>query len=139
MLQLSASANTREFAPGHARSLIKRQLAEESSTYFHGLALKLAAAEAEVAALRGNAVHAEHLQIKTTQVNAEIQELRQEYQVRRCDHLICLVVGSSRCAFQNLVTLVYSVDIYEYSEYDHHGSGVYRLLQQSCSCCGHAL
>lgn len=97
VLQLSASANTRDFAPGHARSLIKRQLVAERSTYFHGLALKLAAAEAEasrcsrrakelsksVAVLREEAVRGERSRIKANQVNAEIQDLRREYQVRR--------------------------------------------------------
>lgn len=93
--QLNASASTREFAPAHARALIKRHLASERDAFFHGLAIQLADAEAEVtrctrrneelesslSVLRGEATREERSRIEVTSVNADIQELRREYQV----------------------------------------------------------
>lgn len=93
--ELSASKNTREFAPAHAHVLIKRHLASERDAFFHGLALKLADAEAEVArctrrneelgsslsVLRGEATREAQSRVEVTSVNADIQELRREYQV----------------------------------------------------------
>lgn len=92
---LNSSESTRVFAPAHALSLIKRHLASEGEASFHDLALKLANAEAElrlycrrneelsssVCLLRGEASRDEHARIKASDVNAEIQEIRQEYQV----------------------------------------------------------
>lgn len=94
--ELNASKNTREFAPAHARVLIKRHLASERDAFFHGLALRLADAEAEVArctrrneelgsslsVLRGEAAREAQSRSEVTSVNADIQELRREYQVR---------------------------------------------------------
>ena len=94
--ELNASKNTREFAPAHARALIKRHLASERDAFFHGLALRLADAEAEVArctrqneelgsslsVLRGEATREAQSRVEVTSVNADIQELRREYQVR---------------------------------------------------------
>lgn len=94
--QLNASKNTREFAPAHAQVLIKRYLASERDAFFHGLALQLAGAEAEVArcvrrneelgsslsVLRGEAAREAQSRVEVTSVNADIQELRREYQVR---------------------------------------------------------
>lgn len=96
-LQLNANSNTKEFAPQHAMSLIARHLVSERDTSFHGLAMKLADAEAEasrtsrrnkelsslLSVLRGESTTSERSRIKVTEVNAEIQELRREYQVRQ--------------------------------------------------------
>ena len=96
-LQLNASSNTKEFAPQHAMSLISRHLVSERDTSFHGLAMKLADAEAEasrssrrnkelsslLSVLQDESTTIERSRIKVTEVNAEIQELRREYQVRQ--------------------------------------------------------
>lgn len=94
-VQLNASESSREFAPAHALSLIKRHLAAERDAYFHSLALKLADAEADASrckkrneelanslrALRANASRGERVHMKVATAETEIQELRREYQV----------------------------------------------------------
>lgn len=78
-------------------SLISRHLVSERDTSFHGLAMKLADAEAEasrssrrnkelsslLSVLQDESTTIERSRIKVTEVNAEIQELRREYQVRQ--------------------------------------------------------
>lgn len=95
--QLNASSNTKEFASQHAISLITRHLVSERDNSFHGLAMKLADAEAEASRsskrmkelsssltlLQGESTNNERSRIKVTEVNAEIQELRRGYQVRQ--------------------------------------------------------
>lgn len=97
LLQLNASINTREFAPAHAHALIKRHLASERDAFFHELAVRLADAEAEVSqctrrneelgsslsVLQSEASREERSRVEVTTVNADIQDLRREYQVRR--------------------------------------------------------
>lgn len=92
--QLNANVNTTEFAPAHAHVLIKRHLASERDAFFHDLALRLADAEAEVSqcnrrneelgsslsVLQSDASREEQSRVQAT-VNADIQELRREYQV----------------------------------------------------------
>ncbi|CAM9302587.1 unnamed protein product [Scytosiphon promiscuus] len=95
LLQLSSSENTREFAPAHARALIKRHLGSERDNFFHGLAARLADAEAKVtqhgrrneelestvALLRGDAARKEQGRAGAIAVDADIRQLRQEYQI----------------------------------------------------------
>ncbi|CAM9362196.1 unnamed protein product, partial [Pylaiella littoralis] len=92
--QLNANVNTTEFAPAHAHVLIKRHLASERDAFFHDLALRLADAEAEVSqcnrrneelgsslsVLQSDASREEQSRVQAT-VNADIQELRREYQI----------------------------------------------------------
>ncbi|CAM9091191.1 unnamed protein product [Ectocarpus fasciculatus] len=95
LLQLNASENTREFAPAHAQALIKQYLATERDTFSRGLAVRLAEAEAEllrcsrrneelksvVAVLKGEAARGERSRSEAIAVDADIQELRREYQI----------------------------------------------------------
>lgn len=115
-LQLNASSNTKQFAPHHAISLITRHLVSERETSFHSLAMKLADAEAEasrssrrhkelsnsLSVLQGECSTNDRSRIKVTEVNAEIQELRREYQVRQyCGACVC-TVSSARTLRQSL-------------------------------------
>ncbi|CAM9472386.1 unnamed protein product [Ectocarpus sp. 13 AM-2016] len=95
LLQLNASENTREFAPAHAQALIKQYLASERDTFSHDLAIRLAEVEAEllrcsrhneelrsvVAVLKGEAARGEKSRSEAIAVDADIQELRREYQI----------------------------------------------------------
>ncbi|CAM9516260.1 unnamed protein product [Ectocarpus sp. 4 AP-2014] len=95
LLQLNASENTREFAPAHAQALIKQYLASERDTFSHDLAIRLAEVEAEllrcsrhneelrsvVAVLKGEAARGERSRSEAIAVDADIQELRREYQI----------------------------------------------------------
>lgn len=95
LLQLNANIYSREFAPAHAHALIKRHLASERDAFFHELAARLADAEAEVSqcnrrneelasslsVLQSDASRKERSRVQATTVNADIQELRREYQV----------------------------------------------------------
>ncbi|CBJ27161.1 hypothetical protein Esi_0058_0033 [Ectocarpus siliculosus] len=95
LVQLNASENTREFAPAHAQALIKQYLASERDTFSHDLAIRLAEVEAEllrcsrhneelrsvVAVLKGEAARGERSRSEAIAVDADIQELRREYQI----------------------------------------------------------
>lgn len=94
--QLDASDETKMFAPVHARELIKRYQTAERDEYLHDLALKLADAEATIyllsrrnetlssslSMLREDSARGERFRTEVAGVNAEVHDLRLEYQVR---------------------------------------------------------